>query len=346
MKIMQIITLSELGGAQSVLANLSNALVENNEVVVIAGDGDGKLWQMLDKKVKQIKMKSLKRTLSPIHDFLTLIAFVKLYIAYKPDIIQLHSSKAGLLGRLAFPKKKIIYTVHGFDSIRVAYRKYLFLEKLLKKRSRKIVAVSQYDEQNLKNEGINQQICCIYNGIYKPDKINIELDISSKYAKKILCIARMSKPKRFDVFLETALLLPQYAFIWVGNKEVVANVPENVFCLGNIANAGAFNEQTDLFVLPTNYEGLPIVIIEAMSFGKPVVASNVGGISEIVKDNENGYTVENNPVIFAEKIKYILENDIIYQQFSKNSLKKYHKNLTVENMVNEYMLIYQEIIKI
>ena len=342
---MQIITLSELGGAQSVVINLSNALSETNEVIVVAGEGDGKLWHLLDKRIKQIKVKSLKRTFSPLCDFLTLITFVKLYFHYKPDIIQLHSSKAGLLGRLIFPKKKTIYTVHGFDSIRVAYRKYLFLEKLLEKRCRKIVAVSRYDEQNLKDEGMNRHVCCVYNGIYKPEKTNIKLDISSKYAKKVLCIARISKQKRFETFLEIATLLPEYAFVWIGNQEIIANVPENVFCFGNIPNAGSFNQQTDLFILPSNYEGLPIVIIEAMSFGKPIVASNVGGISEIVKNNENGYTIENNPVIFAKKIKYILENDVVYKQFSENSLKKFHESLTVEKMVNGYTHIYQEILK-
>ena len=342
---MQIITLSELGGAQSVVINLSNALSENNEVIVVAGEGDGKLWQLLDKRIKQIKVKSLKRAFLPLHDFFTLFAFIKLYIHHKPDIIQLHSSKAGLLGRLVFPKKKTIYTVHGFDSIRVAYRKYLFLEKLLKNRCNKIVAVSKYDEQNLIAEGINKQVCCVYNGIYKSKENNINLDIPPKYTKKVLCIARLSKPKRFDVFLKTALLLPEYAFIWIGNQEIVENLPENIFCLGNLPNAGAFNQQADLFILPSNYEGLPIVIIEAMSFGKPIVASNVGGIAEIVINNENGYTVENNPVIFAEKIKYILENSVIYTQFSENSQRKFHKHLTVEKMLNEYMHIYQELIK-
>ena len=59
-----------------------------------------------------------------------------------------------------------------------------------------------------------------------------------------------------------------------------------------------------------------MTIIEAMAFGKPVVASNVGGISEIVVNGENGYTVENVPDTFAEKIEYILESNDIYSQFS------------------------------
>jgi glycosyltransferase involved in cell wall biosynthesis len=170
---------------------------------------------------------------------------------------------------------------------------------------------------------------------------HIELSIPQKYVKKILCIARLSKPKRFDLFLAIASLLPEYAFIWIGNQESVQNTPENVFCLGNIPNAKLYNQLVDLFILPSNYEGLPIVIIEAMKFGKPIVASNVGGISEIVVNGENGYTVENTAEAFTEKIKYILENENIYKKFSENALRRFKETLTVEKMVKGYMEIYQ-----
>jgi glycosyltransferase involved in cell wall biosynthesis len=172
---------------------------------------------------------------------------------------------------------------------------------------------------------------------YKKDT---EFSIPSKYKKKILCIARIAIPKRFDIFLETAKLLSDYAFIWIGNKDIVQGIPENIFCLGNIPNAGKYNQFVDLFILPSNYEGLPIVILEAMSFGKPVVASNVGGIHEIVVNDENGYTVENNAEDFAEKIRYILENEDVYKKFSENALQRFNKDLTVEKMVQGYMEIY------
>lgn len=87
-----------------------------------------------------------------------------------------------------------------------------------------------------------------------------------------------------------------------------------------------------------------MTIIEAMSFGKPVVASNVGGISEIVKDDVNGYTVENLATAFCEKISYILECDDIYERFSKAALKIFNEELTVEHMVGGYMEIYNKIV--
>lgn len=340
MRILQIITLSELGGAQSVVINLANSLSSKHEVIVAAGEGDGKIWQGLIGNIRKEHIKQLKRALSPVSDCLTLLSFAKLYYKYRPDIIHLHSSKVGVLGRMMFPNRKTIYTVHGFDSIRIAYRKYLPVEKFFQKKCKAIVAVSNYDRLNLWNEGITNNVYRVFNGICQPQG-NVEMKVAEGYAKRVLCIARVAKPKRFDVFLETARMLPQYAFIWIGNQTEIKDTPENVFCLGNIPNAGIYNKEIDLFMLASDYEGLPMVILEAMSFGKPVVASKVGGIGEVVEDDVNGYTVNNTAEKFAEKIEYVLEHDDIYKSFSANALKRFNDDLTVDKMVNAYMDIYQ-----
>jgi glycosyltransferase involved in cell wall biosynthesis len=164
-KIFQIVTLSELGGAQSVVVKLSNALSKDHEVIVIAGEGDGKMFQLLNADIEYIKLNTLKRRVSPINEIRTFCSFHRLYLKYKPDIVHLHSSKTGILGRLVFPKNKVIYTVHGFDSIRLVYRKYLPIERLLQYRCKAIVAVSHYDENNLKAEHITHNVKCVYNGI-------------------------------------------------------------------------------------------------------------------------------------------------------------------------------------
>ena len=119
----------------------------------------------------------------------------------------------------------------------------------------------------------------------------------------------------------------------------------HVFFMGNLPNAGAYNQFVDLFILPSNYEGLPMVIIEAMSFGKPIVASNVGGISEIVNDGYNGYALENNASLFVDKIKFILENKSVYESFSINSKNKYTQELTADIMTERYLKLYKSTIK-
>lgn len=342
MRIMQVITLSELGGAQSVVVNLANELSKEHEVVVVAGEGDGKMWNLLNENIRKIYNKHIRRNISLIDDLLTIFLLFMLYIKYKPNIIHLHSSKIGILGRIVFPSKKIIYTVHGFDSIRLAYRKYLPIERYMQYRCKAIVGVSKYDEINLQKEGITNHVHCIYNGIKKPNTLTYNPFKSfGNYKYIVLCIARLSPPKNSHLFLQIAALLPKYAFIWIGNQNIPKeSIPNNVFFMGNLPNAGAYNEYADLFILPSDYEGLPIVIIEAMSFGKPVVASNVGGISEIITDNINGFTIDNKPELFVEKIEYILENKNVYDYLSKNALIRFQQDLTVEKMVKRYENIY------
>ena len=339
MRIFQIITLSELGGAQSVALNLANSLANGHDVFVIAG-GDGAMWKQLDKRVKQIKIKALKRSISPL-DFFVWIKLLWLRFKYRPDIVHLHSSKIGILGRLAFPKEKIVYSVHGFDSIRVAYRKFLYLEKLLKNRAKAIVAVSHYDRNNLISENIKQNTFTVYNGIASVS-LNKSLKLPATSNKKtILTIARIDPPKKYSLFEDVARLLPQYNFVWIGNKTSPPNPPQNVFCLGEIPNAAQYYVLSDLCLLPSNYEGLPMTIIEAMSVAKPVVASNVGGVSEIVRNGENGYCLENSAELFVEKIVETLENKDLYEKMSNKSKQIFDEELTLQKMVEQYLKIYQ-----
>jgi len=345
MKILHVITRSDLGGAQAVVINLANSMCEEHEIAVAAGE-DGPMWDALDVKIRKIKIKETVRPLSPLNDFKALLKLKKLYKSIKPDVIHLHSSKIGVLGRLAFPKSRIVYSVHGFDSIRIAYRKYLPLEKILKNRCKAIVLASDYDKQNMINEGIKDNLHIVYNGKHAPQpETGLFIEGIEKYGKVVMCIARISPQKRFESYIEIAKLLPKYAFVWIGVDKEYVDLPENVFCLKGFPNAQKYIQLADVFVLPTNYEGVPVVIIDALSYGKPVVSSNVGGISEIVLNDQNGYVIENNDKLFAEKISYILENKDVYQQFSKKSIEIFNECLTLEKMVNEYSQLYQKIIQ-
>ena len=346
MKILQVITQSELGGAQTVVVQLANNLSKEHEVVLVAGQGDGKMWNMVSDQVIKEDCPHLQRSISLKNDLLAAIELRRLYKKYKPDVIHLHSSKAGTLGRIVFPSKKTIYTVHGFDSVRLAFRKFLPVERLLQHFCKAVVGVSKYDEKNLIAEGIKNNVSTVYNGISVPDCSQIsDIDVFNQDKKVVLAIARVFPQKKADLFVDVARLLPQYNFVWIGNQREVTEfgeLPDNCHFLGNIPNAGAFCSKADLLMLPSNYEGLPMVILEAMSLGKPVVASDVGGISEIVRNEVNGYALENDAQLFADKIQRILEDEALYSKFCQNSLDIFQKELTVEKMVQGYLDIYKK----
>lgn len=350
MKIFQVITVSEFGGAQSVVANLIEGLSDDDEVFILYG-GNGEAWKHLTKKVHLIKICEHRKEAS-LKDISLAFKLLRLRIKHKPDIVHLHSSKMGAIGRIVFNPKTIVYSVHGFDSIRKAFRKFLIVEKLLKNRAAKIVGVSQYDVNCLQEEGISRNVELVYNGVVDHKFDNLEAledsnlknkieSIKNNYNKLIMCISRISAQKKFDLFVDIAKHRTEYAFVWIGNKEVISDLPSNVFCLGETHAAYVYLKYTDVFILPSNYEGLPISLLEALSFGIPVVASNVGGIGEVL-DGKNGFAVENDVQSFTEKIDYVLEgktNEVMRSE-ARNS---YLRNFTIDKMVEGYTSIFKAI---
>lgn len=351
MKIFQGITVSEYGGAQSIVANLIKYLDTKHELFLLYG-GEGEAWSSLGDDFTRIRLNKHRKAIS-LADIGLFFKLLYYRFKYKPDIIHLHSSKMGVLGRLAFSKKRTILTMHGFDSVRKNYRKFLLCEKFLQHKVGYIVAVCQYDVEIMKEENINKNVRCIYNGV--PDLLHEELryaphikdkltEIKKTYPKMIMCVARISAQKRFDLFLEIAAALPQYAFVWIGNKDEIKNLPANTFCLGEIDTAHNYISFADIFILPSNYEGLPMTILEAMSFRKPIVASAVGGIPEVLNQG-NGFAVQNTVKDFTEKIEYIFSSEEVYNDISAKSRKQYVENHTIEKMVSEYTDLYNQLLK-
>ncbi|CAM3032707.1 glycosyltransferase family 1 protein [Chryseobacterium flavum] len=345
MKILHVITLAELGGAQSVVINLARKSIEQNHEVFVASSSHGEMWNLLHKDAVQIKLKNLKHSIG-IDDILVVKELVDIYKKIKPDVVHLHSSKIGILGRLCFPKSKIVYTIHGFDSIRLRYRKFLPLEKALKRKCRAIVSVSQYDTVNLLNEKIKDNVYLVRNGIedfavrdLETESENILSKIKNTGKKIILSISRLAPPKRFDLFCKVADKLPDYQFVWIGNKEKISEIPENVMMMGEKENAHEYYKYADLALLLSDYEGLPMSLIEALCYSKPIVASNVGGISELLDENGLLVSNENLPEI-VNSITFILANQNIYEKFAENSRQIFESKFTIGKMYNKYMDLY------
>lgn len=367
MKILHLITNTDLGGAQKVAGILCNKAIENGHQVALASMPEGPFWDTLSPEVKQYKIKNLIKPISPLPDLKSYFEIKKIIKEYKPDILQLHSSKAGFMGRMAGRKikKHIVYTVHGFDSVRIKNRKFLFIEKIMQKECGAIIPVSFYDEKNLIKEKITSNIVCIPNGIDK-NELNIVtndeikqkiINSKNKGNFNVISIARISKQKKFEMFLKVAEKLEKenITFFWIGTptdpeEEIKYNnliknnkIPSNVYLLGELQNAGAYIQFADLFVLFSNYEGLPITIIEALASGKPVIASYVGGISELIDNGENGFLI-NSTEEAVDRILFVSQNNSLLQEMGKSSYKKFVNNYTVEKMYKSYMEIYNKLL--
>jgi glycosyltransferase involved in cell wall biosynthesis len=211
----------------------------------------------------------------------------------------------------------------------------------LKNRARAIVAVSEYDRRNLIAEDIDSNVVMIRNGIVAvrvARRLKLPVDPAQK---TVLTIARTDPPKRYALFEEIARLLPHYNFVWIGNRTTPPDPPANVRLMGEIPDAAKYYALADLCLLASDYEGLPMTIIEAMSLARPVVASDVGGVGEIVRNGQNGYCLRNDAGPFAEKIALILKNDTLARDMGRRSKKIFEAELTASKMVESYLKIYR-----
>ena len=199
-----------------------------------------------------------------------------------------------------------------------------------------------------------KNICYIYNGIedntLQTEGISAPIaqkiqNLKKQYDKLILCIARTEPPKRLDLFLDIAEQLPNFAFIWIGNtSDIQCKHSSNTYFLGSVINASLYIRYSDLFILPSNFEGLPISIIEALSYSKPVIASNVGGIKELLSTGA-GFTVQNSSQAFKETILQLTTNPQLYSQLSTQARCTFLADFTVKKMADTYKQLYQKIYK-
>jgi glycosyltransferase involved in cell wall biosynthesis len=122
------------------------------------------------------------------------------------------------------------------------------------------------------------------------------------------------------------------------------NLKNNVFLLGKKENIFDYLNVSNVFVLSSLWEGLPLSLLEAMACGLPVVATNVGGIPEVVKDGLSGFLVEpKNPTILAKKIEYLLNLDIeSRKKMGAEGRKIVESKFSLEKMVNNYENLYQD----
>ncbi len=377
-KIIYLITQSELGGAQKNVLDLAVSLKNDYEILVAAGpEGQGQLLKELEKqKIKTKKLSWLRRSVNPLFDFLAFWEIKNLLKKEKPDILHLHSSKAGILGSLAAsPKTKIVYTVHGavfeaaFSSL--AKKIFLMLEKWTARFKNKIICVSQNDKNLwLKNKVADEKkLVVIHNGL-NIEKLNFlpqetarkELENFIKHPLKnvflVGTIANLYPEKGLLYLIKAAKiikkheLLSNFIFIVIGEgrqrklleKMIKERELENVFFLtGALPQASLYLKAFDSFVLPSIKEGFPYTILEAMAAGLPIVTSAVGGIPEIIQNKKNGLLIfSKNPKAIAESLVEIAKNKSLKDNLSF-AAKKRSQDFTLDKMIYETKKVYQEL---
>lgn len=382
MKIIYCITKADNGGAQTHLIQLANHFCLQHDVYVIVGDR-GPMIEQLDARAKVVVIEHLVGPIDIKQDILAIKALPQFFSKVQPDVIHLHSSKAGTVGRIARLISKsrgarVIFTAHGWaftEGVKPVEKFiYLMIEKLMSRITDSIICVSKFDEELAMKYRFNQlKLTTIHNGIAdvsvvkqaltnetQESMVNVggapvnqyDVHVERSLQHQFVMIARFAYPKlQQNLIAAIAILKSQYRkhahFTFIGDgltlndcKQQVtqAGLDNDVTFLGNVINASNLLSQYDTFILISKHEGLPISIIEAMATGLPVIASRVGGITELVTNN--GVCVKNNrPETIAKVLaEYLTADD--YDALSNQSRKRYLECFTEEKMIKEVEDVY------
>lgn len=375
-KICFLITKGTWGGAQRYVYNIAVNLPESKyDVLVITGNGEILKNKLREKGVKSYEINSLKRDVSLISEIKSFIKIFKIIYNEKPDVLHLNSPKASGLGSLVgkiLGVKKIIQTVHGwsFNENRNYLSKaliYIFSNITTLLCDRTIVIAKKEKIQALKMPFVKEsKIILIKNGIEKINYINKSIvreallnrtngKVRSSINSKTMwlgTISELHKNKGLDYIINAlSKIKSNFVFFIIGEGEERKNLEKlirqkglenRVFLVGFIDIANLYLKAFDVFTLTSRKEGLPYSILEAGGAGVCVLASNTGGIPDIIDNNRNGLLVNiGNEKEIQKDIEFLYTNINRRSELGKNLKQKIDKDFSIGDMLKKTFALYK-----
>lgn len=379
-KVLFIITQAEIGGAQKHVIDLSSELRKTGafECKGASEPNENFVKILKENGVEFSPIKRLQRSINPLSDLFAFVEIYNLIKSRKPDIVHLHSSKAGVLGALVGKlagTKKIVFTAHGwvFNEKLPWFKKglYILISRLAALFQDAIICVSEYDKIAALKYRVapERKLFVIHNGI-DFEKLNfLDKTESREFFQKatsyklqatsclIGSIANLYKNKAIDIFVEAAKLIQDsmprqnFTFLVIGEGKERESLESRIkncelknkfFLVGAVPEAWKYLKAFDVFVLPSLKEGFPYVILEAMAAGLPIVASRTGGIPEMIEDGENGLLIKpGDAKELAEAILKLSQDGDMAKKLTSEAERTVKERFGLKEMVRKTTEVYE-----
>ena len=315
----------------------------------------------------------MHREINPLRDFCSLIALLRLLMAERFDIIHTHVSKSGALGRIAGTLAGVpvrVHSPHCFAFLRcdsaVKAEIYRRLEKMLGRLTTKLLAIGSTEAQTAIAEGIVAGDRCVVvdNGIAVSDTASQlgaeECRIALKRSRGIdtgqrviTTVCRLVDYKGVFRFIEAAYQsrAERTIFNIVGEGELMSaawayieqhHLCEKVRMLGYREDVAPIYGMSDIFVLGSDGEACPYVLLEAMRAKCPIVATDVVGTRDMIQDGKTGFLVEPDAKAISRSIDDLLEDPVRRHTIAENAYAHFKKSYLLERQVEEITKIYRE----
>ena len=369
-KVVQIIARMNVGGPAVIVADLMCSIDSLKvEQVLITGYCDSNEADYLETvatDIKATRIAGLGRSVSLVSDIRAFFALVAMIKKIAPDVIHTHTAKAGVLGRLAAilagRSAKRVHTFHGhllhgyFSGWKV--KLVIAIEKFLAKRTDVLVAVGNQVKEDLLAAGIGKsdQYRVFFPGLVEPKKISkdvarqqFEMDAGDIY---VAYVGRMTAIKRPDRLLNTAAEIKTrnlpVKFIVAGEGDLFEATKHDserrelpVTFLGWRKDIGALFAASDIAILTSDNEGIPLTLIQAAQASLPIVATDVGSISDIVVHEVNGYLIDSEPAALADALQKLAIDPVLRQIMGDAGRERTSRYFSLEKMCADHTELYQ-----
>lgn len=378
-KVLRIITRMNIGGpsvyAILLLAELKEDKFISELICGSVGKEEGDMsYLAAEYGVKYISVPELVRAIEPINDIISFYKIYRLIKKIRPDIVHTHMAKGGAIGRLMAKLNGvpvIMHTYHGhvFHSYfnRVLTNMYIFIERILVNITDKILTISEAQTDEIKKYlhiKDDDKITLIPLGLdfdkllgQKDSKHSLrrELNIPDE-ALIVGTVGRLTAIKNIKMFLEAAREIKEKTpdktvkFLVVGDGELrdelvdlsdKLGIKNDVIFTGWQKNLASVYGMLDVVTLTSLNEGTPVALIEALAMGRPAVATDVGGVRNVIEDGKCGFIVPSNDISAFSRATALLLNDKDKREsfglYGKESVrKKYDKSRLIKDIEELY----------
>lgn len=375
-KILYVITKSDpFGGAQRYVYELALAMKETGYEVNVAFGGSGVLKEKLKSAgIRTYEVRSFQRDISVLKEFRSFGELYRLYKEIRPDIVHLNSSKAGGVGALAARVTRvplIVFTAHGlpyFEVRNMLWRIFVYLGSYLTVLlSHKTILVSEHNRTHAHMPFTKKKFSVVHTAVPKIQFQMREDARSFLFDKEMIArhqddlwlvtLAELHPNKNHKTAIEAVATYNKAAsqkifYSILGDGELMEELTEfadrigastQVTFLGYIdSNIRVSLKAFDMFILPSKKEGLPFALLEAGAAGLPCIASDVGGIPEVIEHGKNGLLIDPNDVSsIIAALDTFAKSPELRAQCGSALQKKIRDKFSLSYMTEETTAVYE-----
>lgn len=341
-------------GIVTFIINITRELSEHEHLVIhgkrTTEDDITSVRKRFDSDVSFKLWKYANKSVHPVNDFLALIQLYKMLKNIEFDVLHLHSSKAGFLGKMVawlLGAENVVYTPNAAPFIRTDItefqrRVFIHLEKFSANLIGKVVSCGRSEAEVYQKVGIRTDH--INNGItISPFPVNL-----IRFPLVIGCgaiITRQKNPKMFSEIATAFARDPRLEFRWIGDGSLRAEVNEEavkISCWLDSAPAQREISSIDIYVSTAQWEGQPFAVLEAMNMGKCLVLSDCHGNRDLVEEGRNGFLFKT-PDEAIRHISYLMDNPDLIRTMGIESYLMARERHNIEDTARQYLQVYEEL---